>query len=143
MSFDTKPIPKTIAVYGAKEHIGNPLAKFLRFKAPHVKLRLISSNPATTKNLEQQFPDAQVCRADYFDSASLDDALRDAEGIFIVTPTYLAEKAAMTNLVASIKSAGPSVPIVRCVGHGTEQTIGRSPKARRDLETGTSDNNLV
>ncbi len=37
MSFDTKPIPGTIAVFGANAHIGNPLAKFLRFKAPHVK----------------------------------------------------------------------------------------------------------
>jgi len=56
MSFDTKPIPGTIAVFGANAHIGNPLAKFLRFQAPQVKLRLISSNPATTRNLEQQFP---------------------------------------------------------------------------------------
>src|SRR5260370_36748516 len=102
MSFDTKPIPKTIAVFGAKAHIGNPLAKFLRFKAPHVKLRLISSNPATKKSLEQQFPDAQVCRADYFDQASLDDALRDVGGIFVVKPTSLDEKVAMSNVVASI-----------------------------------------
>ena len=109
MSFDTKPIPGTIAVFGANAHIGNPLAKFLSFKAPHVKLRLISSNPATTRNLEQQFPDAQVCRADYFDPASLDEALRDVEGIFIVTPTYLDEKVAMTNVVASIKAAGSVV----------------------------------
>src|SRR5437879_13355686 len=58
MSFDTKPIPGTIAVFGANAHIGKPLAKFLHFKAPHVKLRLISSNPAATKNLEQ---DTQVC----------------------------------------------------------------------------------
>jgi uncharacterized protein YbjT (DUF2867 family) len=50
-------------------------------------------NPAPTRNLEQQFSDAQVCRADYFDPASLDDALRDVEGIFVVTPTYLDEKA--------------------------------------------------
>ena len=142
-SFDTKPIPKTIAVFGANAHIGNPLAKFVRFKAPHVKLRLISSNPATTKNLEQQFPDAQVCRADYFDPASLDDALRDAEGIFIVTPTYLDEKTAMTNLVASIKAVGSAIHIVRIVGHEPEQTIERIPQKLRDFGSGTATQHFI
>jgi uncharacterized protein YbjT (DUF2867 family) len=143
MSFDTKPIPKTIAVFGANAHIGNPLAKFLRFKAPHVKLRLISSNPATTKSLEQQFPDAQVCRADYFDPASLDDALRDAEGIFVVTPTYLDEKVAMTNLVASIRAVSSAVHIVRIVGHEPEQTIDRIPQRLRDFGSGTATQHFI
>src|SRR6267378_3552952 len=143
MSFDTKPIPKTIAVFGANAHIGNPLAKFLRFKAPHVKLRLISSNPATTKNLEQQFPGCQVCRADYFDPVSLDDALRDVEGIFIVTPTYLDEKAAMTNLVASIKAVGSAVHIVRIVGHEPAQKIDRIPQKLRDFGSGTATQHFI
>ncbi len=143
MSFDTKPIPGTIAVFGANAHIGNPLAKFLRFKAPQVKLRLISSNPATTKSLEHQFPDAQVCCADYFDPASLDDALRDAEGIFIVTPTYLDEKTAMTNLVTSIKAVGSAVHIVRIVGHEPEQTIDRIPQRLRDFGSGTATQHFV
>src|SRR3977135_1653155 len=127
MSFDTKPIPKTITVFGANAHIGNPLASFVRFKAPHVKLRLISSNPATTKKLEQQFPDAQICRADYFDPASLDDAVRDAEGIFIVTPTYGDKRRAMPTLVSSKKAVGWAVHIVGIVGHEPEQTIDRIP----------------
>jgi uncharacterized protein YbjT (DUF2867 family) len=143
MRFDTKPIPNTIAVFGANAHIGNPLAKFVRFKAPHVKLRLISSNPATTNNLEQQFPDAQICRADYFDQASLDEALRDAEGIFIVTPTYLDEKVAMTNLVASIKAVGSVVHIVRIVGHEPEQKIDRIPQRLRDFGSGTATQHFI
>jgi uncharacterized protein YbjT (DUF2867 family) len=143
MSFDTKPIPKTIAVFGANAHIGKPLAKFLHFRAPQVKLRLISSNPATTTNLEQQFPDVQVCRADYFDRPSLDDALRDVEGIFVVTPTYLDEKVAMTSLVASIRAVGSAVHIVRIVGHEPEQTIDRIPQKLRDFGSGTATQHFI
>jgi uncharacterized protein YbjT (DUF2867 family) len=143
VSFDTKPIPGTVAVFGANAHIGKPLARFLRFKAPQLKLRLISSNPQTTASLRNEFPEAEAAHASYFDRPSLDAALAGVEGIFVVTPTYIDERVAMTNLVASVKKAGSVTHVVRIVGHEPEQTLDRVPQALRDFGSGTATQHFI
>jgi uncharacterized protein YbjT (DUF2867 family) len=143
VSFDTKPVPRTIAIFGANAHVGKPLARFLRFKAPHLKLRLISSSLATAASLRDEFPEADVSHASYFDPTSLDAALAEMEGIFVVTPTYLDEKVAMTNLVASVKKAGSATHIIRIVGHEPEQSLDRVPQALRDFGSGTATQHFV
>jgi uncharacterized protein YbjT (DUF2867 family) len=143
VSFNTKPVPRTIAVFGANAHIGKPLARFVRFKAPHVKLRLISSNPATAAHLRDDFPEAEVAHASYFDQASLDAALDGMEGIFVITPTYIDERAAMTGLVTAANKSGAVTHIVRIVGHEPEQKLDRVPERLRDFGSGTATQHFV
>jgi uncharacterized protein YbjT (DUF2867 family) len=143
VSFDTKPIPGSIAVFGANAHIGKPLARFLRFKAPQLKLRLISSNLETTASLRNEFPETEVSHTSYFDRASLDIALAGIEGIFVITPTYIDERVAMTNLVASVKKAGTATHIVRIVGHEPEQALDRVPQTLREFGSGTATQHFV
>jgi uncharacterized protein YbjT (DUF2867 family) len=143
VTFDTKPIPRTVAIFGANAHIGKPLARFLRFKAPHLKLRLIYSNLATVASLRDNFPDAEVSHASYFDRASLEAAHANMEGIFVVTPTYLDEQIAMSNLVASVEKAGSAIHIIRIVGHEPEQALDRVPVALREFGSGTATQHFV
>jgi uncharacterized protein YbjT (DUF2867 family) len=143
VSFDTKPIPGSIAVFGANAHIGKPLTRFLRFKAPQLKLRLISSNLETTASLRNEFPETEVFHASYFDRASLDIALAGIEGIFVITPTYIDEQVAMTNLVASVKKAATATHIVRIVGHEPEQALDRVPQTLREFGSGTATQHFV
>jgi uncharacterized protein YbjT (DUF2867 family) len=143
LSFDTKRVPKTIAIFGANAHIGKPMAKFLRFAAPQIRLRLISSNRETVASLEQEFPDAGAAYASYFDPASLDVALANMEGIFVVTPTYIDELVAMTNLVAALRKANSATHIIRIVCHEPEQKLDRVPKVLRDFGSGTATQHFI
>jgi hypothetical protein len=143
LNFDTKQVPKTIAIFGANAHIGKPMAQFLRFAAPRINLRLISSNRETVASLEQQFPDADAAYASYFDPASLDAALATVEGIFVVTPTYIGEQVVMTNLVAALKKANSATHIIRIVCHEPEQKLDRVPKVLRDFGSGTATQHFI
>lgn len=131
-----KPIPKSIAIFGATGHIGGPMARFLRFHAPHIRLRLISSSADKIEQLRQDHPGAEVVQASYFDPASLDAAVAGIEGMLVITNLTLDERPAMTNLVAAVRKAGTLIHMIRQVGMIPDANARRVPQALRDFGLG-------
>ncbi|MDR7156823.1 uncharacterized protein YbjT (DUF2867 family) [Sphingobium xenophagum] len=128
MDYDKKPVPKSIAVFGAAGRVGQPLADYVRYAAPDVCLRLITSSAAAVSGLQNGYPAADVVVANYLDPDSLKPALEDMEGIFVVTPSGLDEVRAMQNLIAAVRAAGTVKHIVRVVGYGPESTLDQVPE---------------
>ncbi|MCW8378657.1 NAD(P)H-binding protein [Streptomyces justiciae] len=136
MSVDTssKPIPRSVLVFGAAGHIGGPLARYLRHEAPHIQLRLVSSRPEGIDDLRRAHPYAEAVVANYFDLASLESAVEGMEGVFVITPPRMDEGPAMTNLVAALKKADSAVHILRTLGLQPLADERRIPQALRDAE---------
>lgn len=136
MTVDTssKPIPRSILVFGAAGHIGGPLVHFLHREAPQIQLRLVSRRPDGLDALRRDFPYAEAVHADYFDLASLESAVQGMEGVFVVTPPKMDEGPAMTNLVAALKKADTAVHILRTLALQPMANDRRIPQALRDAE---------
>lgn len=128
MSSFTKPIPKSILIFGAAAHIGRPLASYLTREAPTIKLRLATSSPSKREQLRSDFPNAEVVDANYQDVGSLSAAVDGIEGVFVITPAGFSEETGMTNLVTALKGANSVVHIVRVVGVFPEFSQARVPK---------------
>jgi len=122
-----KPIPRSILIFGAAAHIGKPLARFLRREAPHIKLRLVSTDESRCEALRGEFPAAEVIQANYFDLSSLERAVEGMEGLFVITPSRTDERQAMTNLISAVKRANCVVHILRTVGMQPESNPRRLP----------------
>lgn len=131
-----KKIPTSIAIFGASGHIGDPMARWLRYNAPDVRLRLISSNEATAARLRTQFQDCEVAVADYYDLPSLTAAVAGIEGLFVNCPGGTREEAAMTNVVAAVRASGSLVHMIRTVGIFPSINPKRIPEALRKAGTG-------
>lgn len=131
-----KPIPRSVLIFGAANHIGTPLARHLRKSAPQVKLRLVSSRPEGCEALRKDFPEAEVVSANYFDPASLERAVQGMEGVFVNTAGGTDERPAMTNLVAALKKAGTAVHILRALGMQPEANLRRIPESVREATHG-------
>lgn len=136
MPYNRKPVPKSILVFGANDHIGSPLVEFLTREAPSVKLRLVTHSPAKVEGLAGRFPAAEVVVADYFDQALLEAATRDMEGVFVITPSGIDETAAMTNLVAALKGSPSLVHLIRVLGLQPESNPRRIPQNMREHAMG-------
>ena len=132
MDYERKSVPTSIAVFGAAGRMGMPVAEHLRYAAPEVELRLITSSEATVEGLRARFPTAEVVVADYLDRSSLDAALKGIEGIFVVTPSGIDEERAMGNLVAAVHSAGAIKHIVRIVGYVPESSPDHVPESLKE-----------
>lgn len=131
MSYNRKPIPKSVLVFGAGGHIGGALVEYLASEAPEIGLRLVTHNPERMEILRARFPAADVVQADYFDQASLEKAVAGMEGVFIVTPGGTDERPAMTNLIAALKAAGSAIHVVRQLGVQPEANWRRVPEPMR------------
>ena len=105
----SKPIPKSVLIFGAANHIGKPMAKFLQKEAPKIKLRLVSSNEQRAEGLRKAFPDAEVVVADYLDLPSLEKAVDGIEGFYVSGPPYLDPNETMNNFVAAVKKSGTAI----------------------------------
>lgn len=124
----TKPIPKSILIFGAAAHIGRPLAAYLSREAPTIKLRLATSSPKKRAQLQSDFPNAEVVDANYQDVGSLSAAVDGIEGVFVITPAGFSEEPGMTNLVTALKGANSVVHVIRFVGVFPEFSQARVPK---------------
>ncbi|HEX6356443.1 NAD(P)H-binding protein [Actinophytocola sp.] len=133
---NTKPVPRSILIFGAAGHIGRPLAEFLHKEAPRIKLRLASSRPARLDDLRRDFPNAEAVHADYFDLPSLESATQGIEGVFVTTTGGTDEQPAMANLVAALEKAGTAVHVLRVVGLQPEANPRRIPQSLRDGRLG-------
>jgi len=127
-----------ILVFGAGGHIGGPLAEKVRRDAPEVTLRLVTHRAEAVADLEVRFPKAEVVVASYFDLPSLLDAFAGVDGCFVVTPDFLDEEIAMTNVVAAARHHGSLRHLVRLVADPIGMTLERVPAALLAFGGGTA-----
>jgi hypothetical protein len=134
-SVNSKPIPRSILIFGASGHIGRPLTEFLHKEAPQIRLRLVSSQPVRIDELRRDFPQAEVVCADYFDGPSLESAVWAMEGVFVNTPPGTDERSAMTNcdLRPSAASCASLRPRGRSTGPGPRPAPGPTASRRPPL----------
>lgn len=118
--YNTKSVPRSILVFGASGHIGGPLAQHVREISPDTQLRLATSSEAKVKDLEVEFPEAEVVVADLLDVTTLVPALDDIEGAFIVTPDFLDTRRGMINFIAAADKAGSLKHVIRLQGENPE-----------------------
>ncbi|TAL01148.1 MAG: hypothetical protein EPO08_11305 [Rhodospirillaceae bacterium] len=128
LHYPKKPIPTSIAVFGASGRMGRPLAEYVRYAAPEIRLRVITSSAAGVAALQKQFPDSEAICASYLDRTSLHAAVEGMEGIFMVSPSGMDEQTAVTNLVDAVREVGTAIHIVRVVGYEPEAIAARVPE---------------
>ena len=123
----TKPVPKSVAIFGAGGRMGREVAAQIAYLAPGTGLRLLASSEQGAQGIREQSPGADVRVANYFDRASLTPALEGVEAVFVVTPPGLDEKAAMTNFVDAVKEADSAIQIIRLLGYAPEWNPKKYP----------------
>lgn len=131
-----KPIPKSILVFGASDHIGGPLAEFLTREAPSIHLRLATHSEAKSAALQAKFPTADVVTADYMELAGLTKAVDGMEGIFFIPPNELNEQVAVTNMIEACDASGSLIHMLRIVGLQPEANMHRIPQVLKDAGVG-------
>lgn len=129
MSVNGKKVPASIGIFGASGHIGRPMASWIRYNAPQINLRLITSNAGKAEQLRSEFPDCEVAIGDYFDPQSLTKAVVGMEGLFVVTTVGTSEEVAMTNLIAAIRKSDTLLHLIRVIGIIPEANNRRIPEA--------------
>ena len=125
-----------VAVFSAHGHIGGPVVKNLRFRAPDMQLRLLSSNADKAEELRSEYPECEVVVCDIYDQASLDAAMDGIDGAFINPPMICDEKVAMTNLVNAVRKSGTMKHMVRIVGLQPDTNNDRIPQEMLDFGKG-------
>ncbi len=139
---DTKPDLARIGIFGANGHIGRPMARFIAERSPKTGLRLFVRNEGHVPALRAEFPDAEVVVANYYDLASMEAGFAGLQGLFIVTPNFLDEERAMTNLVYAARTNPGILHIVRVLGDPPGMTLERVPDALRRFGGGTATQHL-
>ena len=127
-----------VLVFGAAGHIGGPLARFLRYKGWGDRLRLATSSVAKLDQLKATFPGSEAIVADYLAPASLVAACQDAAYIFVITPDFIDEPAAMDNLVQAARRAPKLRQILRILGDPPHMSVRKVPQIVRDFGRGTA-----
>lgn len=129
----TKPVPRSIVVFGASGRIGGPLAACLKRDAPGIRLRLATSRKESAAHLQATHPDAEVVWADYGNLSSLEAATAGMEGVFSVTPSATDEAIAMGNLVAALRKAQTAVHVIRQLGVQPDASQRRVPEVMKKM----------
>lgn len=122
-----------VLIFGAAGHIGLPLARWIRYKSPVTRLRLVSRSADQRQRLQVEFPDAEVVAADYLDPASMAAALEGISAAFIVTPDFLDEQRAMEILCAEARSKKTLRQIVRILGNLPYTKLSDIPEKWRSV----------
>lgn len=133
-----KPRLQRIAVFGANNHIGRPLAQWIADKSPETRLRLIIRTDDHRSALTKAFPAAEIVQANYYDLPSLERALDGVNGLFCITPDFLDEQRAMTNLVYAARGEPGLLQIVRLVADPPGMTLDRVPDSLKRFGGGTA-----
>lgn len=137
-----KPELERIGIFGANGHIGRPMARFIAEHSPQTILRLFVRNRDQVSQLQSEFPGAEVVVANYYDLASMESGFADVQGLFIVTPNFLDEERAMTNLVYAARTNPGILHIVRVLGDPPGMTMARVPDVLRKFGGGTATQHL-
>ncbi|TAM72006.1 NmrA family NAD(P)-binding protein [Mycobacterium sp.] len=110
------PSDPSFLVFGAAGHIGGPCARWLAERHPTAKIRVVSSRPDMAADLADVHPGAEVMIADYLDADDMIAAFDGIDAAFVVTPDFLDERTAMTNVAGAIKASGALVRLIRLIG---------------------------
>ncbi|NOU51025.1 NmrA family NAD(P)-binding protein [Pseudoalteromonas sp. JBTF-M23] len=105
-----------ILVFGAKDHIGAEVVKYIHQKQPHVKIKVATHDANNLALLEAMFPFAHAVHADLLDYESLSAALDGVEGVFQVSPDVFNEDLLVKNMKNASKHAGTVKHIIRILG---------------------------
>jgi uncharacterized protein YbjT (DUF2867 family) len=130
--------PSRILIFGATGRTGPWVADRARNLAPDVTLRLVARNSDAASTLAARHPGAEVVIADLLDRPSLDSAVESMDGVYLVTPSFLDEKRAMSNLVDALQRSGAVRHIVRILGDVINVPLHRVPPVLRDVGGGTA-----
>lgn len=129
---------RRILVFGAGGHIGGPAVEKIRRDSPDTTPRLVTSRSESVEALRARFPGAEVVVANYFDVGSLLAAFAEVDACFVVTPDFLDEEVAMTNVVAAARQHGTLRHLVRLVADPIGMTPDRVPAKLRGFGGGTA-----
>ena len=125
-----------ILILGATGTIAHQLAEEIALGAPQVQLRLTSRRSDGVRQLEREFPGAEVCRTDYLDQASLESAIRGVNKIMVINPDLIDENKACSNLVEAIGRAGGVVHVLRLLTYPPGLTPADIAPAARAIPIG-------
>lgn len=104
-----------ILILGATGNIGGLTASRMASE-PGVELRLASSKEAGCATLRENYPNAEIVQADWYDQPSLVRAMTGVGRVLFVTPDfYTDERVATPNVIAAAKSVGSIQQIVRLI----------------------------
>lgn len=117
---------KLIALFAGTNEISTAAAHFITKHNPDVGLRLLTRREEARDELSRAFPRADIRIADYFDRESLVNGLTGVDAVFVITPDFFDETAAMTNFVDAAKAADVQ-HIVRLTGDPPGKTMDRVP----------------
>lgn len=112
----TLPSDPSFLVFGAGGHIGGPCAQWLAERHPTAKIRVASSRPDVAADLATMHPRAEVMIANYLDADDMLAAFDGIDAAFVVTPDFLDEQSAMTNVADAINASGRLVRLIRLIG---------------------------
>lgn len=122
-----KPLPQRVAFFGGNHNIGIAAAQYVQEESPQTRVRLIIRQEKHRPALEARFPDVEVVFGDYYDLPSLEEALQEVQGVFVLTPDFIDEQRAMTNLIYAVR-ANPGVQhVVRMLADMPGMTEKRVP----------------
>lgn len=107
---------KSVLIFGAKDHIGSVVARYIRNNAPDVLLRVATHKEDNLSSLRAMFPDAEHVVADLLDRDSLIAATSQMEGIFQISPDVFDEDTLVDNMVAACAVNGCVKHIIRILG---------------------------
>ena len=126
-SYPRKAMPQSIAVFGASGRMGSHVVDYLRYAAPSIPLRLLASSPSAQQTLRERYPGSDIRIANYLEPSTLEPALSDIEGIFVVTASGVDEKQAMTNFVEAAQRSGSVRHVIRIMGYAPDSHADQVP----------------
>jgi uncharacterized protein YbjT (DUF2867 family) len=129
--------PGKILIFGASGHIGAPLVRFLCYKGWSEKLRLATSRPDKLDGLRAMFPQCEAVAADYLSRDSLAAAFKGIKRVFIITPDFIDERAAMTNVI-EIAGTVKLDHVIRILGDPPNMSLKKVPDVVKAFGRGTA-----
>jgi len=105
-----------VVILGATGNLGRLTAAALTEQHPGVELRLTSHREEGRALLRETFPQVEVVDADWYQEASLREAIAGADKVLMVTPDFTTDERIVTpNVIRAIKAAGGVSLLVRFI----------------------------
>lgn len=127
-----------ILILGATGNIGGLTAERLVARGV-TGLRLASSREAGLAALAERFPGAETIQADWYDEASLTQAMQGVSRVLVVTPDFVTDENVVTpNIIRAAKAAGSIEQIVRLIAIPSGLTAEKLPQRFLDTRCGAN-----
>src|SRR3546814_7821863 len=106
------------------------------YKRWRERLRLATSSAAKLDQLRGSFPDCETVVANYLNLDSLNDALKGVRTVFVITPDFIDEPVAMSNLIEAVRRVPDFRQIVRILGDPPNMSFNkRSEEHTSELQS--------